>query len=70
MGGHPGISATQFPRQSEYVNTGALVVFHYEIEHQHTCVIVRDDIDDPWETIIRLSDGRHVLGTECQWRPS
>jgi hypothetical protein len=31
--------------------------------------IVRDDVSEPFLTVIKLDLGRYVLGTECQYRP-
>ena len=36
----------------------------------NTCMqgeIVRDDIEKPYCTIIKLPNGKYVLGTECQY---
>jgi hypothetical protein len=67
MGEHPGISATGWPRQSERLGDHVKVCFHYNTAAPVDGRVVRDDLDDPWVTIIRLYDGRHVLSTECQW---
>ena len=32
-------------------------------------VVIRDDKEYPFVTIIRLSDGRVILATECQFSP-
>lgn len=29
--------------------------------------IIRDDREEPFETLIRLDDGRVIRGTECQY---
>lgn len=29
--------------------------------------VIRDDVEDPHLTIIKLDDGRIILGTECQY---
>jgi hypothetical protein len=69
MGNVKGISHDQFPRQSEYVGHPTGVTFGYDLKRTLAGVIVRDDIEAPWETIIRLDDGRFVRGVECQYSP-
>lgn len=68
MGVHPNITATKFPRQGGYLNRKTRVIFHYGGTEMQG-VVVRDDMEDPFLTIIRLEDGRHVLTTECQHSP-
>jgi regulation of enolase protein 1 (concanavalin A-like superfamily) len=67
MGCVKSISHSAFPRQSEYVTAPVKVCFHYDSTHHIGGIIVRDDREDPWVTIIRLDDGRLVLATECQY---
>jgi len=43
------------------------VAFNYDTDRLIKGTIVRDDVDSPFVTIIRLDDGRHVLTTECQY---
>lgn len=33
-----------------------------------TGTIIRDDAEEPFETLIRLDDGRVIRAVECQWR--
>jgi hypothetical protein len=44
------------------------VCFQYDTSRTCNGTIVRDDLEDPWQMIIRLDDGRHVLATECQYQ--
>lgn len=69
MGSVQGVSHDQFPPQSEYVGKEAGVTFNYDLSRPLCGVIVRDDLGPPWETIIRLDDGRFVRGVECQYSP-
>jgi hypothetical protein len=67
MGVHPNISATRFPRQSEDVNSRVDVCFHYDTSARVPGRIVRDDLEQPFVTVIALDDGPVVLATECQY---
>lgn len=61
------ITAENFPKQSSEVNRMVEVCFHYDTSKQVAGRIVRDDREEPFETIIWLEDGRFVRGTECQY---
>ena len=68
MGNVANITAHQFPRQMERADR-VRVCFHYDTTAMVGGAIVRDDAEAPYVLIIRLDDGRYVLGTECQWAP-
>lgn len=44
------------------------VCFYYNSANTIHGVIIRDDKELPFRTIIRLCDGRIILATECQYR--
>lgn len=70
MGAIDSVSTDRFPRQGRYLGRRVKVCFHYNTKD--TTVggeIVRDDVEEPYRTIIRLDDGRYVLSTECQYTP-
>jgi hypothetical protein len=67
MGCVENISAYNFPKQSEYVNRRVKVCFHYDTTNMFGGRIVRDDREDPGETIIQMDDGRIVRAVECQY---
>lgn len=67
MGAQSNIDVTVFPRQGPHINKHVDVCFHYDTSRQLTGVIVRDDYEEPFLTIIRLDDGRTILATECQY---
>lgn len=67
MGSVSTISASSFPKQSEHVGKRTNVVFHYDVRNQVGGMVVRDDMEKPWVTIILLDDDRIVLGSECQY---
>lgn len=70
MGIHGNITSTKYPAQGSYLGRRVSVCFHYDAGTLVPGTLVRDDVEDPWRTIIRLDDGRHVLSTECQWSPT
>jgi len=66
------IGGRRFPEQysvNESANggVGRKVVVHFNNDDKQTAigVIIRDDKEPPLMTVIRLSDGRVVLATEC-----
>lgn len=70
MGCVPTISMSRFPKQSKVVNRQCNVCFNYDIDNAIKGTIIRDDCEEPYETLIRLDDGRVVRGVECQYRIS
>ena len=67
MGCVKTITAYAFPKQSEYVNRRCNVCFHYDTSVQIPGTVIRDDREEPYETLIKLDDGRIVRGVECQY---
>lgn len=75
MGHIKNISYDSFPKQKDenykYPNmaVGARVevCYHFDISKTHMGTIVRDDLEEPFETIIKLDNGRYVRGVECQF---
>lgn len=69
MGVVENITADRFPEQGRYLGVRAEVLFHFAGPALGGR-IVRDDREDPWVTAIHLDDGRLILATECQYRPT
>lgn len=67
MGCVETISAYSFPKQSQYVGRRCKVCFHYDTSQEFKGTVIRDDREDPFETLIRLDDGRVLRATECQY---
>ena len=68
MGCVNGIAYDKFPEQHEkFLNKRVKVCFHYDTSKSVKGYIVRYDIEEPFKSIIKLDDGRYVLGTECQF---
>jgi hypothetical protein len=68
MGVHKNISYDKYPKQSDNVGKSVLVCFCYNTNKYIDGVIVRDDREDPWTTLIKLIDDRYVNATECQYK--
>lgn len=69
MGAHPNIAHDRFPSQGPWVGRRIYVMFNFDTANPLAGIVVRDDYQDPHRTIIRLDDGRYVLGSECQYSP-
>jgi hypothetical protein len=67
MGVVENISADRWPRQGENLGARVEVCFHYDTSKMVSGIILRDDRDEPFRTIIQLDTGRVVLGVECQY---
>ncbi|MFY2610790.1 hypothetical protein ACOTJQ_29160 [Achromobacter xylosoxidans] len=68
MGTHAGISISQFPAQGPLKGQRVAVSFN-GLNGEIEGVVLRDDREEPFRTIIHLDDGRTLLGTECRYRP-
>lgn len=70
MGVHPNVSYDKHPKQGSFLNRRCKVIFGYSFTDPILYgTIVRDDMEEPFVTIIRLDNGRYVLATECQYSP-
>lgn len=73
MGCVANISYDKFPRQADgnykYPQLGkkVKVCYHYDTSKYHYGIIVRSDIEEPFETIIQLDNRHFVRATECQY---
>ena len=67
MGVIPNITHEKFPQQSEYVGKKVELCFHYNTLEKVIATVVRDDKEEPGETIFLTLDGRIILSTECHW---
>lgn len=67
MGTHKNISHDRFPKQGRDLGQIVRVVFNYDLRNQLVGKVVRDDMEEPWVTIIALLNGGYVLATECQY---
>ena len=60
-----GIKA--FPEQGSFKDKAVSVCFNYNTSCRVYGKVVRDDVEEPFITIIELVDGRYVLANECQY---
>lgn len=67
------IDYDHFPKQADenykYPKLGkrVKVCYKYDNTRTHMGTIVRDDIEEPGETIIKLDNGRYIRAEECQY---
>lgn len=55
-----------FPEQSELLGEETQIYFNYDTSNILNGVIVRDDKESPFVSIIQLENDRYVLGSECK----
>lgn len=67
MGCVKTIDKFNFPEQSSHVNQRVEVCFHYDTSKTIDGTIIRDDREEPFETLIKLDNGRVIRGVECQY---
>tara|TARA_Y100001956_G_scaffold78324_1_gene89908 strand:+ start:1741 stop:1953 length:213 start_codon:yes stop_codon:yes gene_type:complete len=67
MGVHKNIGKDKFPKQGDWLNREVSVCFNYDTSEMINGVIVRDDNESPFTTLIQLEDGRILNATECQY---
>lgn len=67
MGSSSYVDGDTFPRQGSFLGHRAQVAFHYDLRNTLPGTVIRDDCEPPWQLVIRLDDGRVVLGQECQY---
>lgn len=57
----------KFPKQGGYLGKEVDVFFNYDSSKSIKGKVVRDDVEDPFLTLIQLEDGRIVRSVECQY---
>ena len=75
MGCIDTIAYDKFPKQKDEnyiypqfkVGSRVKVCYHYDTLKYHYGTIVRDDLEEPFETIIKLDNGRYLRAVECQF---
>ena len=75
MGCIDTITYDKFPKQKDEnyiyprfkVGSRVKVYYHYDTLKYHYGTIVRDDLEEPFETIIKLDNGRYLRAVECQF---
>lgn len=69
MGAHPNINYDKFPKQGSWLSQHVNVCFNYDTSKIWNGIIVRDDREEPFLTIIKLDNGNYIMSTECQFQP-
>jgi hypothetical protein len=69
MGIEKNVGIDKFPKQGEMLGKKVEVCFNYETSKKMIGRVVRDDIEEPYKSIIKLRDGRYILSTECHYSP-
>ena len=75
MGCIDTITYDKFPKQKDEnyiyprfkVGSRVKVCYHFDTSKYHYGTIVRDDLEEPFEPIIKLDNGRYLRATECQF---
>lgn len=67
MGVVKNVGFDTMPKQSNDIGAKVEVCFNYDTSRKIIGTVVRDDMEAPGVQIFRLSDGRHILSTECQY---
>ena len=67
MGCIDTITHDKFTKQRDKNRNRVKVCYHYDTSKYHYGTIVRDDMEEPFETIIKLDNGRYLRATECQF---
>ena len=75
MGCIDTITYDKFPKQRDEnykypefkVGSRVEVCYHFDASKCHYGTIVRDDLEEPFETIIKLDNGRYLRAVECQY---
>lgn len=67
MGINKNIGFGVYPKQGDYLDARVNVIYNYDTTIKESGTIIRDDIEEPFRTVIKLDDGRILLGSECQF---
>jgi len=67
MGVVKNVSHDKFPKQGSLVKADIEVCFNFNTDYTFKAVCVRDDTEQPFETLFQLEDGRVIRATECQY---
>ena len=62
------IGIDSFPKQGSWLGMIVDVCFDHDPSRSIRGRIVREDVEEPGQMIIKLDDGRFVRSVECQYR--
>ena len=69
MGVKKNIDFETYPVQGNNLHKRVSVCYKYDTKNRHIGTCIRDDIQEPFETIFFLDNGRVIKASECQWHP-
>lgn len=61
------IGIAKWPIQGKWLDKRVAVCFNYDTDETIDGTIIRDDMEQPYETLIRMDNGRVVRSCECQF---
>ena len=67
MGIEKNVGFDVFPKQGDFLGKRVKVCFNFDTSRLLHGEIVREDMEEPYQEIIKLEDGRYILTTECQY---
>lgn len=56
-----------YPKQGNDIGKRVIITYNHDWTIFEHGIIIRDDIEEPFMTVIKLDDDRVLLGTECQY---
>lgn len=56
-------------KQGNWLNNKTEVCYHFNTNELEMGIVIRDDMESPWITVIKTERGRYILTTECQHCP-
>ncbi|HEC60817.1 MAG TPA: hypothetical protein ENI27_01020 [bacterium] len=70
MGVEKNVGLNKMPRQGTHLGIRVKVCFNDDADNTIGGRVIREDMEEPFRTIIALDDERVVLATECQYQPT
>lgn len=55
-------------KQGNFINRKCNIFFNYNIKNFISGKIIRDDIEEPFKTLIKLNDGTIIDSKECLYQ--
>lgn len=68
MGCSKKVGIDIFPKQGPFLHCRVRVCFNYDTSSVIEGEMVRQDMEEPYLSIIKLDDGRYIMTTECQFQ--
>jgi len=72
MGCRETITHDTFPKQGNRLGERVSICFHYDTSHAVSATVIRDDMEEPFDTIFVVTQGPHIgkiiRSSECQYQ--